>query len=179
MSKVPVLYALRSLGSRLSERSKFDPGQGKCCSLERTACSLERALIWAVSKLRFLNPFFIQKPNFDPPITQIDLQKRLQVLYTTYHQKQLRKTQSTTWINNIRQFIIFLKNLNQNNNSQSKFMKHAYILLIELLAHPYLIRWTIKLQKFKLSLPSSNPPWFLVLLSFLPKLKFSSYWYVQ
>jgi len=42
-----------------------------------------------------------QNPNFDPLITQNELQKGLQVLYTAQHPKQHRNMHSTT------QFTIF------------------------------------------------------------------------
>jgi len=82
------------------------------------------------------------------------------------HNQQLK---STTFGNSYN-----FQNLNQKQPFQSNFRNHVYILLIELLAHPYLIRWTRQAtNKFKLS--PSNSLLFLVSPFFSQKLMFSFY----
>ncbi len=52
-------------------------------SLKRKTSRFKRSFIWAVQKFTNFLTLFIQKPNFDPPITQNDFLQCLQVLYAT------------------------------------------------------------------------------------------------
>jgi len=103
MTKGQVLYAWRSLGVRLSGQKDVSQDNARLAfawrALERTvsfqfwaaykvARLSDGMLAWAklhlaVQNSRILKPFFIQKSQFDPPITQNDFLQCLQVLYAT------------------------------------------------------------------------------------------------
>jgi len=86
-------FAWCPLMVRLSERANFQSWAGKVSLAWANGLLAWASVHLGRFQLRFLKPYFIQKPNFNPPITQIDLQKCFQVLYTAQHHKQFRKTQ--------------------------------------------------------------------------------------
>ena len=78
----------------ISLQAKFHLDNILGISLKRKISRFKRSFIWAVFKLRFSKPFFIQKPNFDPPITQNELEQCLWVHYTSKQHKHVIETSS-------------------------------------------------------------------------------------
>ena len=126
MTKHQVLHTWSSLAACLSERARNNSRQGKCRSLERRLARLSERSSGQTFNFDFLNPFSSKNPILIPQSPKL-IYRNVFRSYTQHNSINNSENTINNTIQLIRQFIIFLRNLKQYNNFQSKFMKHAYI----------------------------------------------------